>query len=292
MCGNRHFLFSDGRSPCPLRRTFFLTLIPGFAARSRLGWPFLASWPVAAFQKSLAVERIVPRLPGKNRNSPPRRMRRFLPGRPSRRWRGWRWRANWRASPRPIVLLRKAIEQSPGDAYARWQSCQILEDKDWRTIDEVVRAARQDERLHQCGNSRDAATERGSRTRPLWPGGAANTNFTTRERVHWMRVLAVQPDNAEAIKALDLRAFQGMLLTPARSPECKATDLEMRKAVIAWSPVVMEWPRPWTTRTRRSCEDRRRRSVDPRTGQAACLGLCHPPESRRRRTSIARPINR
>ena len=40
------------------------------------------------------------------------------------------------------------------------------------------------------------------------------------ERVHWMRVLAIQPDSAEAIKALDLRVFQGMLLPQDQIDRC------------------------------------------------------------------------
>ena len=59
--------------------------------------------------------------------------------------------------------------------------------------------------------------------------------------MQWLRVLAIQPDNAEAIQALDLHAYQGMLLTPAEIAQLKAQIHDMHQTMQHWTPVVTRW---------------------------------------------------
>jgi hypothetical protein len=143
-------------------------------------------------------------------------------------------------SEKQAALLREAIEQSPDDASARWQSKQIFEDGIWMTLDDVQKKACKDERLAQYDRMRDAAGEtvEGQAALARW---CRKNKLADQERVHWMRVLAIQPNNTEAIQALDLRVYQGMLLTPAQIEQFKAMMGDMRQAVSRWSPIVKKW---------------------------------------------------
>ena len=60
-------------------------------------------------------------------------------------------------------------------------------------------------------------------------------------RCHWQRVLRLQPDNAEAIAGLNLRAYQGMLLAPQEIARLKAQIHDVRKAMERWTPIVSRW---------------------------------------------------
>lgn len=59
-------------------------------------------------------------------------------------------------------------------------------------------------------------------------------------RFHWTRVLQVQPDNGEAIKALGLRAHDGRLLTKAQIDEAKRDEREAIAAMARWSPILQK----------------------------------------------------
>ena len=61
------------------------------------------------------------------------------------------------------------------------------------------------------------------------------------ERAHWQIVLQLQPDNAEAIKALGLRPFAGMLLTQGQIQRLKTQLQTLAKAVDRWRPLVAQW---------------------------------------------------
>ena len=61
------------------------------------------------------------------------------------------------------------------------------------------------------------------------------------EDAHWQIVLQLQPDNAEAIKALGLRPFAGMLLTQGQIQRLKTQLQTLAKAVDRWRPLVAQW---------------------------------------------------
>jgi hypothetical protein len=137
-------------------------------------------------------------------------------------------------------LLKKAVEQSPNDSKARWYSNQIQEDDIWMSLDEVEQSARDDKRLILYVRMRDAAgnTVEDQAALARW---CRKNKLKDQQRVQWMRVLALQPDNAEAIEALDLRAYHGMLLTPAEIAQLKAQVHEVLLATDYWTPIVKQW---------------------------------------------------
>jgi hypothetical protein len=61
------------------------------------------------------------------------------------------------------------------------------------------------------------------------------------ERVHWLFVRQLDPDNAEAIKALGLHPFQGKFFTNAQIEQIRAETRAMQKAMERWRPLVAWW---------------------------------------------------
>jgi hypothetical protein len=139
-----------------------------------------------------------------------------------------------------VVLLRQAIAQSPDDGPARWQSGQVRAGRDWLSPSEVARVARRDQRLVEYQRRRDAAEDTVADQAALarW---CRQNRLADQQRVHWMKVLTLEPNNAEAIQGLDLRQFQGMLLTPDQIAELKARVHDMHQAIQHWAPLVRRW---------------------------------------------------
>ena len=61
------------------------------------------------------------------------------------------------------------------------------------------------------------------------------------ERVHWQKVLQLQPDNAEAIQRLGLKPFAGLLMSQDQIKQVKAELQSLAKATDRWRPLVAQW---------------------------------------------------
>jgi hypothetical protein len=138
--------------------------------------------------------------------------------------------------------LREALGQSPGDAPAHWQLGQVRINGQWQSTSEVAEAARQDKRLAEYARRRDAAGPVAADQIALarW---CRKNHLDDQQRVHWMWVLQLQPDNAEAIQALGLRPYRGMMLTERQIDELRAQGQGVRKAMDRWRPLVAQWSR-------------------------------------------------
>ena len=138
------------------------------------------------------------------------------------------------------ALLRQALYDSPNDALAHWELGHVRVQGRWQSPGEVERAAQQDTRLAEYGRRRDAAA--------LTPADQADlarwcrkNRLDDQQRVHWLAVLQLQPDNAEAIEGLGLRPYQGMMLTPAQIVQIKSQLQQVWQAMDRWSPLVAQW---------------------------------------------------
>jgi hypothetical protein len=138
------------------------------------------------------------------------------------------------------IALRKALEQSPDDALAHWQSGEVCLEGSWLSPGQVSRLAGQDPRLLQYQKLREAAAATVDAQAALarW---CHKNRLSNQERVHWTNVLELQPDNPEAIKGLDLHVYQGMLLTHRQIAELKAQIYDMHRSMEHWTPVVARW---------------------------------------------------
>ena len=63
------------------------------------------------------------------------------------------------------------------------------------------------------------------------------------ERAHWGLALQAQSDNAEAIQALGLRPYQGMMVTAAEIEQFRAQLRRVSQAADRWRPRVAAWLR-------------------------------------------------
>ena len=138
------------------------------------------------------------------------------------------------------ALLRQALSDSPNDAPAHWQLGQVWMQGKWQSPAEVEQAAQQDKRLAEYGRRRDAAASSVADQAALarW---CRKNRLDDQQRVHWCSVLQVQPGNVEAIQALRLRPYRGMMLTPAQIEQLKAQQQRVWKATEHWRPLVAQW---------------------------------------------------
>ena len=60
-------------------------------------------------------------------------------------------------------------------------------------------------------------------------------------RLHWMIVLQLQPDYPEALAAMKLKPFNGVLMTPEQTRSAKKQVQDVSKAVEHWRPLVAPW---------------------------------------------------
>jgi hypothetical protein len=140
------------------------------------------------------------------------------------------------------ALLRQALSDSPGDPAVNWQLGRVCVAGAWQTPAEVEKAARQDTRLAEYRRRRDAAASTVADQAALarW---CRKNRLDDQQRVHWQTALQIQPGNAEAIQALALRPYRGMLLTPAQIKQAKARQQSVVKAADRWRPLVAQWRR-------------------------------------------------
>ena len=140
------------------------------------------------------------------------------------------------------ALLHKAIGQSPNERAAHWQLGQVRMDGVWQSLADVGEAARQDQRLAEYARRREAcgsvAADQAALAR--W---CRKNHLDDQQRVHWMWTLQLEPDNAEAIRALGLRPYGGMMLTQGQIERLKGQTQAVRKAMDRWRPLVAQWSR-------------------------------------------------
>ncbi len=126
------------------------------------------------------------------------------------------------------------------DAATHWQLGQVWIDGQWLTPDQAQKIAAGDKRLAQYRTLRDRSvlTVDSQAALARW---CRKNKLADEERAHWQIVLQLQPDNAEAIKALGLRPFAGMLLTQGQIQRLKTQLQTLAKAVDRWRPLVAQW---------------------------------------------------
>jgi hypothetical protein len=138
------------------------------------------------------------------------------------------------------ALLRQALDQSPNDASANWQLGRLCVQGAWRSPAEVQRSAQQDQRLAQYRRLRDAA-QRTVADQAALARWCRKNRLEDEQRLHWLIVLQLQPDNAEAICALRLKPYLGTLMTPAQIEQVKKQIREIARAADRWRPLVAQW---------------------------------------------------
>ena len=139
--------------------------------------------------------------------------------------------------------MQEALKKSPEDAATHWQLGQVWINGRWMTPEQAQKAAGRRQaagRISQTAGPKPPDRRQPGGLGPLVPQKQA----ADEERAHWQTVLQLQPDNAEAIKALGLRPFAGTLLTPGQIQQVKSQLQTWAKAVDRWRPLVASGATP------------------------------------------------
>jgi Pretoxin HINT domain len=140
------------------------------------------------------------------------------------------------------VLLSEAVDAAPDYKPARWQSGQMLKDGEWLPVEQAQQAAAADPQRAQYESLRAAAKDKPAAQFALarW---CRKNGLKEEASFHWKSVLAVEPQNEEALRALGVRWFQGRLMTKTEIAAAKADIDKSKQAAKAYSQQVSRWQR-------------------------------------------------
>lgn len=142
-------------------------------------------------------------------------------------------------------LLGEAVRIDPENQLAHWQLGQVKIDKQWATIEESQRRASADPLLAEYRERRAAAGDaaEGQLALAKW---CRKKGLTDEALFHWGRVLAVDPKNAEALRALDLHWQNGRWMSRQQIADYKAGLRVAKRAAERWNPKIVGWRRAVT----------------------------------------------
>ena len=137
-------------------------------------------------------------------------------------------------------LLSEALARDPNFAPARWQAGFVRWDDQWLRPEEVAKHVAGDPRLAQYHQRRDAMVDTSDDHRELarW---CHKHHLLAEEKVHWIKALAFEPNDEEALSALGLQFYEDQLLTKSQIDAAKKRELEQRRATSIWQPKLAKW---------------------------------------------------
>ena len=146
---------------------------------------------------------------------------------------------------RYFELLRAAVRLAPDYSLARWQLGQVQVDGDWLAVEEAQRRAAANPRQGEYRELRKAHGEspQGQRALARW---CRKYNLDQESRFHWASVLSVNPNNKEALRALEMRWYDGQLMSRSGVMQAKTESSGARRAARRWSISVTNWERALT----------------------------------------------
>lgn len=139
-------------------------------------------------------------------------------------------------------LLQDAVRTDPENEVAHWQLGQIKVDKQWTTIEQAQRRAAADplQAEYRERRGQTPATMQGQLALARW---CRKKDLSEEALVHWAGVLAADPKNDEALRALDLHWQDGRLLTSEQAARYKDQLREAKKSAERWAPKIAKWRR-------------------------------------------------
>jgi hypothetical protein len=143
-------------------------------------------------------------------------------------------------------LLREALRTDPAHAASHWHRGELQIDGSWLPIDSLGQHFAADENLGKYRQLRAGLVDTADSQRELarW---CDKRQLKPEARVHWMKLLEYEPSDAEAIKALDLRLYQGRLVTRKQIVFEQAQLAGKQRALREWQPRIASWRRDLTS---------------------------------------------
>lgn len=138
--------------------------------------------------------------------------------------------------------LHYARALAPEYPPARWHSAYVRQQLQWQTLDEAVQTAKADQQLKQYREMRSRLVGylQGELDLARW---CHRNELPDQSRMHWLRVLHIDPQHSAALKALDLVFHEGRLLTKAQKKIAKEQDLKQKRDLKFWTPKIKKWRR-------------------------------------------------
>jgi hypothetical protein len=139
-------------------------------------------------------------------------------------------------------VLQGAVQADPDSASARWQLGQIEVDGKWQSVEEAQKNAAADPRQREYAKLRESAGDspKAQLTLARW---CERNGLTDEARIHWLSVLAVEPNSGEALRALKMEWFQGELLSREDATRAKEETKVQERSSREWNAKMAEWKR-------------------------------------------------
>jgi hypothetical protein len=139
-------------------------------------------------------------------------------------------------------LLDQALADDPDFAPARFQSGFVRWGGGWLHVDDAADYVRRDTRLREYRKKRDALIETADEHRALatW---CRQRKLDAQEKVHWSKVLTLEPQDAQAKAALGLRSRDGRLLNRDEIARERKVAAQRSSALREWRPRLVQWRR-------------------------------------------------
>ncbi|MEO1526532.1 MAG: polymorphic toxin-type HINT domain-containing protein [Planctomycetota bacterium] len=134
-------------------------------------------------------------------------------------------------------LLTRAISKDPNDASARWQAGFVRQAGRWLPIDEAESLNAANPSIDEYNAIRDRVPDTLDANVSLarW---CRKKQLTDRERLHWQRVIQLDPSHREARLRLHLREFRGQLMTSDEIKDWKLAAARYEVAERRWDPKI------------------------------------------------------
>lgn len=140
------------------------------------------------------------------------------------------------------TLLQDAIKADPNNQIARWQLGQLRVDGIWMPAEEAQQLAAKDPSQTEY-RQRRAAAGRNVGDQAKLARWCRENKLADEAQLHWGVVLSLEPNNKEALRALDLLWKDGQLVTRGESSQQKQQFETAKAAARRWEPLVAKWRR-------------------------------------------------
>lgn len=138
------------------------------------------------------------------------------------------------------ALLEQALQVDGDYAPAHWQLGHVEINGRWVKVEDAARLTGDDQRLAAYCKRRDALVDTADQHRELarW---CRKSRLREQAELHWLRVLAFEPQDAEALAALKIELYDGQLMTHNKAVEARRQAAEHLARLRKWQPQILKW---------------------------------------------------
>lgn len=149
------------------------------------------------------------------------------------------------------ALLGSALDTAPNYSAARWHRGEMLVGGKWSNVKEAQAAAAADPARVEYELLREAADQSidGQVALARW---CEQQHLADEAKYHWSNVVAVEPYNNDALRALDARWHDGRLITRSEFKAGREHAQQQRKAARQSKPTIARWTRMFEAGDNRS----------------------------------------